>query len=120
MFKNIRTFFWGARYTSPINKIFSIFFNEVCKFFPESTFIIRTFYARGLYLKQLAAIANDILSSISFHLWIDWWLYWVFAAAHRLSLGWGAGAALQLQCAGFSLQWLLLLWITGSRVPKLR
>ena len=37
------------------------------------------------------------------------WLHLVFIAVHRLSLG------SSLRCAGFSLQWLLLLQSTGSR-----
>ena len=43
------------------------------------------------------------------------WLRWVFLAARGLSLVVASGATLLLQCAGFSLQWLLLLWSTGSR-----
>ena len=45
-----------------------------------------------------------------------YWLHWVFVAARRLfspvasSKGYSS-----LQCAGFSLRWLLLLWSTGSR-----
>ena len=44
------------------------------------------------------------------YLLIYWWLCLVFAAAHRLSLAavWGS-----------SLQWLLLLWSTGSRLSRL-
>ena len=44
-------------------------------------------------------------------------LFWVFVALHRLSLvvanGWRAYSS--LQCMGFSLQRLLLLWSMGSR-----
>ena len=43
------------------------------------------------------------------------WLHWVFVAAHRLSLVAASGGYSLLQCADFSLQWLLLLWSTGSR-----
>ena len=32
---------------------------------------------------------------------------------------WQAGAALRLQCPGFSLRWLLLLWSRGSRLHRL-
>ena len=42
-------------------------------------------------------------------------LRWVFVAACRLSLVAESGGYSSLQCAGFSLQWLLLLWGTGSR-----
>ena len=47
-------------------------------------------------------------------------LCWVFAGAHAVSLWFQwAGAALQLQCTGFSLQWSLLLQSTGSRALRL-
>ena len=36
-------------------------------------------------------------------------------AAHRLSLVAASGSYSSLRCAGFSLQWLLLLRSTGSR-----
>ena len=42
------------------------------------------------------------------------WLHWVFVAACRLSLVAVSGGYSSLWCAGFSLQWLLLLWSTGS------
>ena len=43
------------------------------------------------------------------------WLRWIFAAAHRLSLVAASGGYSLLPCAGFSLWWLLLLWSTDSR-----
>ena len=51
------------------------------------------------------------------------WLHWVFVAVHRLSLVAARGLSLVaassgyflLQCVGFSMLWLLLLWSTGSR-----
>ena len=43
------------------------------------------------------------------------WLRWVFAAVRGLSLVAVSGGYFLLQCAGFSLWWLLLLWSTGSR-----
>ena len=43
------------------------------------------------------------------------WLCWVFVDARGLSLVAASGGYSLLQCAGFSLQWLLLLWSTGSR-----
>ena len=43
------------------------------------------------------------------------WLRWVFVAAHGLSLVAASGGYSSLQCVGFSLRWLLLLWSTGSR-----
>ena len=49
------------------------------------------------------------------YLFIYLWLRWVFVAARGLALvavSWGYSS---LWCAGFSLQWLLLLQSTGSR-----
>ena len=43
------------------------------------------------------------------------WLCWVFVAVPRLSLVVANGGCSSLRCASFSLQWLLLLWSTGSR-----
>ena len=43
------------------------------------------------------------------------WLHWVFIAARGLSLVAASGDYSSLRCAGFSLQWLLLLRSTGSR-----
>ena len=50
-----------------------------------------------------------------FILLIYFWLCWVFVAAHGLSLVAASGGYSSLWCAGFSLQWLLLLRSTGSR-----
>ena len=46
---------------------------------------------------------------------IIFWLCWVFVAVCRLSLVVVSGGYSSLQCAGFSLWWLLLLRSTGSR-----
>ena len=43
------------------------------------------------------------------------WLCWVLVAAHGLSLVVVIGDYSSLQCVGFSLWWLLLLWNRGSR-----
>ena len=43
------------------------------------------------------------------------WLRWVFVAARGLSLAAASGGYCSLRCAGFSMQWLLLLLSTGSR-----
>ena len=50
-----------------------------------------------------------------FILFIYFWLHWVFTAAHGLSLVVANQGYSLLQCANFSLWWLLLLQITGSR-----
>ena len=49
------------------------------------------------------------------YLFIYLWLHWVFIAAHGLSLVAASGGYSSLRCAGFSLQWLLLLRSSGSR-----
>ena len=46
---------------------------------------------------------------------INFWLHWVFVAAHGLSLVAASGVYSSLWCAGFSLRWLLLLRSMGSR-----
>ena len=60
------------------------------------------------------------------YLWLCWvfvtylfylWLCWIFIAGHGLSLVTVSKGSSSLQCAGFSLWWLLLLQTTGSR-PK--
>ena len=50
-----------------------------------------------------------------YYLFIYFWLCWVFVAACGLSLVAASGGYFSLPCAGFSLQWLLLLWSMGSR-----
>ena len=50
-----------------------------------------------------------------FFTFIYFWLHWVFIAVRGLSLVAASGGYSSLQCAGFSLRWLLLLRSTGSR-----
>ena len=45
----------------------------------------------------------------------NFWLHWVFLAARGLSLVAMSGGYSSLRCAGFLLQWLLLLRSAGSR-----
>ena len=45
----------------------------------------------------------------------NFWLRWVFVAARGLSLVAASGGYSSLRCAGFSLQWLLLLQSMASR-----
>ena len=51
----------------------------------------------------------------SIYLFIYLWLCWVFVAARGLSPVAVSGGYSSLRCAGFSLQWLLLLQSMGSR-----
>ena len=50
-----------------------------------------------------------------YFIFIYFWLRWFFVAEHRLSLVAASGGYSSLQCTGFSLWWLLLLWSTVSR-----
>ena len=52
---------------------------------------------------------------LNIYLFIYLWLRWVFVAVHWLSLVAVSGGYSSLWCAGFSLQWLLLLRSMGSR-----
>ena len=52
------------------------------------------------------------------HFWrsfVFFWLCWVFVVARGLSLVVVSGGYSSFWCAGFSLQWLVLLRSTGSR-----
>ena len=62
-----------------------------------------------------------IIDPDSFFFNLFFWLHWVILAARRLSLVVPSrGYSLVAVCGvGFSLQWLLLLWSTGSRVQGL-
>ena len=57
---------------------------------------------------------NWWVPSRKMHLLLYFWLHWVFAAAHGLSL-WGAEATVWLWCVVFSLRLPLLLQSMGSR-----
>ena len=59
-------------------------------------------------------------SSRVFLFFVLFWLHWVFVAARRLSLVVVSGGYSLLRCAGFSLQWLLLLRSMGSRLTGFR
>ena len=56
-----------------------------------------------------------IYLKIFIYLFIYFWLSWVFVAACGLPLVAASRGYSSLRCAGFSLQWLLLLRSTGSR-----
>ena len=55
------------------------------------------------------------LVNILFIYIICFWPRWVFIAARGLSVVVASGSCSSQWCTGFSLQWLLLLWSTGSR-----
>ena len=50
-----------------------------------------------------------------FFFFFNFWLRWVFTAAHGLSLVAASGGYSSLRCTGFSQRWLFLLQSTGSR-----
>ena len=55
------------------------------------------------------------ISHRGFFFFFFFWLHWVFVAECRLSLVAASRGYSLLQCVGFSLQWLLLLWSMGSK-----
>ena len=55
------------------------------------------------------------ISFLKINLLIYFWLRWVFVAMRGLSLAAVSGGYSSFQCAGFSLQWFLLLRSTSSR-----
>ena len=60
-------------------------------------------------------LSGILFKKYLFILFIYFWLRWVFVAVCWLSLVAASGGCSSLQCAGFSLWWLLLLWSMGSR-----
>ena len=62
----------------------------------------------------------NFLKNLFIYLFIYFWLHWVFVAARGLSLVAESRGYSSLQCAGFSLWWLLLLRSTGSRARSLQ
>ena len=70
---------------------------------------LTTQFLMGDLLFRLLLIYLFIYSFIYF------WLPWVFVAVHGLSLVAVSVGYSLLWCSGFSLQWLPLLWSTGSR-----
>ena len=77
--------------------------------------VLHPFFSLGylFYYCQLVGVLYIFYKFI--YLFIYFWLRWVFAAAHRLSLVAASGGYSSLWCVGFSLWWLLLLQSTGSR-----
>ena len=67
-----------------------------------------------LYLATLPRYVSISFFLIKKNFFFNFWLHWVFVAAHRLSLVASSGGYSSLQCTGFSL-WVLLLWTMGSR-----
>ena len=59
--------------------------------------------------------ALNCKSTFFFFLFFYFWLCWVFIAVRGLSLVAVSGGYSLLRCAGFLLEWLLLLRSTGSR-----
>ena len=67
----------------------------------------------GAYIYLIGLLGFFLINL--FILFIYFWLCWVFVAACGFSLVAASGRYSSLWCAGFSLQWLLLLWSMGSR-----
>ena len=60
-------------------------------------------------------VFSHLIQCYFFFFYVYLWLCWVFIAVRGLSLVEASGVYSSLQCAGFSLRWLLLLQSTGSR-----
>ena len=83
---------------------------------PSIDCICRDFSLRWKCKKDLNAIILFFPPFFKKNLFIYlFWLHWVFVAVRGLSLVAESGDYSSLRCMGFSLQWLLLLWSTGSR-----
>ena len=67
----------------------------------------------GLHISFFFFLIN--LFICLFVCFLNFWLCWVVIAVGRLSLVAVSRGYSSLQCVGFSLRWLLLLWSTGSR-----
>ena len=69
----------------------------------------------AVHIRSLVpSVSGLICSSIRILYLFIFWLWWVFFAAHRLSLAVASGGYSLLQWAGFSMQWFLLLQSIGS------
>ena len=84
---------------------YSLLFGKISLFFIKHT----------LFMFLCNKFSIIIFYCFLISLFIYLWLRWVFVAARGLSLVAESGGYSSLQCAGFSLQWLLLLRSTGSR-----
>ena len=78
------------------------------------------YYIASETLLQLRSSTNPIYVQYCIfiylkHVFICFWLCWVFVAVHRLSLV-VLSRGSSLVCMGFSFWWLLLLQSTGSRM----
>ena len=67
------------------------------------------------FLNDLAILENFLFVSFFLINFFFFWLCWVFIAARGLFLVAASGDYSSFCCAGFSLQWFLLLWSMGSR-----
>ena len=67
--------------------------------------------------KAFSLSTLNMMLAVGFFFFLNFyfWPRWVFVAVRGLSLVAASGGYSSLWCAGFSLQWLLLLWSMGSR-----
>ena len=75
-------------------------------------------FQRKCMLKTMECFDRDAFIFLNFIYLVNlfyFWLICVFVAAHGLSLVAASRGYSSLQCTGFSLRQLLLLWSTGSR-----
>ena len=89
-----------------------VFFRNVLSFLVK---LIPRYFVFFFHYKQHSFLHYIFFKNLFILFIYYFWLHWVFVAARRLSLAAASGGYSLLQCAGFSLQWLLLLQSTGSR-----
>ena len=76
---------------------------------------VHCFYCLSKLIILLVQCSLDIFFLKINYLFIYFWLCWVFVAVRGLSLVAVSGGYYSLWCAGFSLQWLLLLRSSSCR-----
>ena len=62
----------------------------------------------GYLFPTFSSRADSTFYKFLYLLFFYFWLHWVFVAVHGLSLVVASGGYSSLQCAGFSLRWLLI------------
>ena len=112
---------WDNRIpNSPTDKLNFILDVLIQSYLKPSQFRLNSKFVKGKVLTLTHSYLQKNIGEypfffFKFTLFIYFWLHWVFVAVRRLSLVVASGGYSLLQCAGFSLQWLLLLRSTGSR-----
>ena len=88
---------------------------SLCPSFPLPPHVLKSILYVCVFIPALPLGWSVLFFFKLINLFIYFWLRWVFVAARGLSLVAASGGYSSLQCAGFLLQWLLLLRSMGSR-----